>query len=156
MTTLISPQQVRQLAFGSERLPACIPSEADITAAARRYLLPVVGEGLYEALLGGAYADFTQEYLAAPLALLTRLVVQARLDVRTDSCGTSAPRSSWTQPAPEESLRALRQSLMVQARTLLRRAAEHLDAHRGAFAEYDPGKSSLKRCCCDGGLVQIL
>ena len=38
---------------------------------------------------------------------------------------------------------------------LLRRAAEHLDAHRTEFPEYDPTENILKRCSPDGGFVQM-
>ena len=44
MNTLISPTQVVQLAFPPD---ACLPpeavTEADIAAAAQRYLIPVIG-----------------------------------------------------------------------------------------------------------------
>lgn len=46
-------------------------------------------------------------------------------------------------------------ALRTEARTLLRRAAEHLDAHRTEFPEYDPTENILKRCSTDGGFVQM-
>lgn len=45
--------------------------------------------------------------------------------------------------------------LLAQARTLLRRAAEHLRAHRDEFPEYDPENDIFNRCTTDGGFVQI-
>ena len=45
-------------------------------------------------------------------------------------------------------------SLRRQARTLLRRAAEHLEAHAAEFPGYDPDNNILKRCTTDGNLIQ--
>lgn len=153
--TLLTEAEARRLAFAGEQLPPGIPSAADIAAAEHRYILPVVGRPLYERLLEGGCADFVSDYLAAPAALFTRLVVQSRLDVRTDRCGTAAPRSSWSQPAGGAELRALRRSLRREARTLLRRAAERLAARPDEFPEYDPRADISNRCSTDGGFVQI-
>ena len=156
MKTLITPLQVLRLAFGDgEQLPPETVAETDIAGAEQRHIVPVVGRALYEKLLAGSYPDFRNEYLAATAALFTRISIQPRLDVRTGQCGTSAPKSAWGQPAGETALRALRQGLRTQARTLLRRAAEHLRAHRDEFPEYDPENDILNRCTTDGGFVQI-
>ena len=155
MKTLITPLQVLRLAFGEgEYLPPESVTEADIAAAERRYLVPVIGLTLYEKLLGGACADFRTGYLEAPAALFTRAVLQSRLDVRTGQCGTVAPKSAAYQPAGTQALRELQRSLHRQARTLLRRAAEHLETHAAEFPEYDPHENILNRCTTDGNFVQ--
>lgn len=155
MKTLITPLQVLRLAFGEgEYLPPESVTEADIAAAERRYLVPVIGLTLYEKLLGGACADFRTGYLEAPAALFTRAVLQPRLDVRTGQCGTVAPKSAAYQPAGTQALRELQRSLRRQARTLLRRAAEHLETHAVEFPEYDPHENILNRCTTDGNFVQ--
>ena len=156
MNTLVTPLQVLKLAFGEgEYLPPEIIAEADIAGAEQRHIVPVVGRALYEKLLAGSYPDFRTEYLASPAALFTRAVLQPRLDVRTGQCGTVAPKSAAYQPAGTQALRELQRSLRRQARTLLRRAAEHLHAHRDEFPEYDPENDILNRCTTDGGFVQI-
>lgn len=118
--------------------------------------MPVLGPELHARLLGGAHAEFREEYLAAPVALFVRLELQPRLDILTGTCGTTAPRSSWSEPADGEALRLHRRALRTEARTLLLRAVAYLDAHRAEFPEYDPSKNILKRCSTDGGFVQIL
>lgn len=156
MKTLITPLQVLRLAFGGgECLSPESVTEADIAGVERHRIVPVIGQALYEKLLKGSYAGFRDEYLAAPTALFTRLAVQARLDVSTGQCGTTAPKTVCGQPAGEAALSALRQGLRAQARTLLRRAGEHLFAHRDEFPEYDPENDILRRCTTDGGFVQI-
>lgn len=156
MKTLISPAQVLRLAFGEgELLPPRTVAPADIAAAERRHIVPVVGCALYEKLLEGEHAAFTADYLAAPAALFTRFVVQPRLDIRTGPCGTTAPKTDCGQPAGDPAARRRQRALLAEARTLLRRASEHLRAHREAFPEYDPEHDIFNRCTTDGGFVQI-
>ncbi len=156
MNTLISPSQCLKLAFAEgEYLPPETLGEIDIAAAEQRYLVPVIGPEFHEKLLAGNYTDFRDEYLAAPLALFTRLALQPRLDIRTGQCGTTAPKSSWSQPADDEAILRHRNALRSEARTLLRRAVDHLESHRGEFPEYRPEKNILNRCTTDGGFVQI-
>ena len=129
MNTLITPAQAVALAFADgEYLAPESVTQSDIAAAEQRYLVPVIGRLLYEKLLSGSHAGFTTEYLAAPAALFTRIALQPRLE--------------------------LQRSLRRQARTLLRRAAEHLETHAAEFPEYDPHKNILNRCTTDGNFVQ--
>lgn len=156
MKTLITPYQVAQQAFGDdEYLAAGRVTEADIAAAEARYIRPVLGAALHERLLDGAYPELVADYLAAPTARYTRLVVQSQLDIRTDRCGTTAPKPDGAQPAGEEARCRQRRALLIEARTLLRRASRHLADHREEFPEYDPRCDIFNRCSIDGGLVQI-
>lgn len=156
MKTLITPHKVAQLVFGDdEYLAAGGVTEADIAAAEVRYIRPVLGAALHERLLEGAYADFVTNYLAAPIARYTRLMVQSQLDIRTDRGGTTAPKPDGAQPASEEARCRQRRALLIEARALLRRASRHLADHREEFPEYDPRCDIFNRCSIDGGLVQI-
>ncbi|MEG2060223.1 MAG: hypothetical protein RRY33_00045 [Alistipes sp.] len=155
MQTLITPSRVLKLAFGgSEPLAADAITESDIAAAEQRYLIPVIGSALHTKLLSGGYAPFLSDYLAAPTALFTRLLIQPRLDIRTGQCGTTAPQSASFRAADTLARRRQQQSLLSQARTLLRRAADHLAAHPTEFPEYDPHTDITKRCTIDGCFVQ--
>ena len=157
MNILITPVQVVQLAFPpDESLPADAVTDADIAAAARRYLIPVIGNRLYEKLMIRTDRTFVDQYLAPPLALYTRLLIQPRLDIRTGRCGTTAPKPDGTSAASEESRRMLRKSLLTQARALMVRAVEYIELYAESFPEYDPEENILKRCSLDGKLVQIL
>lgn len=156
MNTLISPLQLLKLAFREgEYLPPETFGEADIAAAEQRYIVPVIGPELHEKLLAGDHADFRNTYLAAPLALFTRLALQPRLDIRTGQCGTTAPKSSWSQPADDEARLRHRHALRCEARTLLRRASDYLENNRDEFPEYRPEKNIFNRCTTDGGFVQV-
>ena len=156
MNTLITPLQFQKLAFGScEYLQPTDFGEADIAAAEQRYILPVIGPALHARLLTGDCADFRTDYLATPVALYTRLLLQPRLDIRTGQSGTTAPKTSWCQPADGEALHRRRHALHSEARALLRRAVEYIETHRDEFPEYRPEKNILNRCSTDGGFVQI-
>lgn len=155
MKTLITPSQTLRLAFGDgSYLPPETVARADIAAAEARYIVPVIGRKLYEKLLAGGSPEFTGDYLAAPVALFTRVLIQPRLDIRTDSGGATAPNTEYARPAGTEACRRQRRALLAQARTLLRRAARHLAANPEAFPEYDPDNDILNRCSLDGNLVQ--
>lgn len=156
MNTLITPAQVVRLAFPSEScLPPDLVAEADIAAAAQRYLVPVIGLPLYERLMADTDRSFVDHYLAAPLALFTRLMIQPRLDICAGRTGTTAPKYDGTTPATEEARRMQRRSLRTEARALLQRAVARIEAYPETYPEYDPKENILKRCSLDGKLVQI-
>ncbi|MCM1151260.1 MAG: hypothetical protein NC209_06490 [Alistipes sp.] len=150
MKTLITPLQALRLAFGdSEILPPETISEADILAAEERWIVPALGRKLHDKLLAEGYPELRTEYLAAPVALFTRALIQPRLNIRTDRSGTLAPKSSYGEPADDEALERLRRQLLRQARTLLTRATEYLNACKTFFPEYEPAA----RCSIDGGIL---
>lgn len=156
MKILITPVEVHRHAFaGGVRLPSDAVTEADILTAEERYLRPVLGATLLDALREGSYTDFTDEYLVCCLALLTRTVLQPRLDLHTTAIGTLAPKADNGTAADTTELRRLHENLRRQAQTLLRRASDYLDAHAEAFPEYDARQNIYHRCSTDGGFVQI-
>ena len=156
MKTLITPAEAVALAFGAGEYvaPEAI-AEADIAAAERRYIVPVVGRKLHARLAEGDYAEFTAEYLAAPVALWTRVLVQPRLDVHSGQCGTVAPKPDGAEPATDAQCLRLMQSLRTKARTLVRLAAEHLAQNAERFPEYDPEENILKTCTIHGNYIEI-
>ena len=156
MKTLITPQQVHRHAFaGGEPLAPDAVSVADIAAAEAAYLRPVVGEAMHDALLEGRYPNLVADYLLTALALLTRFVVQPRLDLHTTRIGTLAPKADNGSSPDAVSLDRLRKNLRHEAMQLLRRASEHLDAEAARYPEYDPHANIFHRCTTDGGFVQI-
>ncbi len=156
MQTLITPTDVVERAFadGEYVAPEAV-SCAAIVAAQESYLRPVTGGALFERLLAGNHADFTREYLAAPLALYVRCLIAPQLDLRHGQCGTVQPRTEHFAAASDAALRRSRSTLLRSARRLLRRASDYLDAHAAQFPLYDPRANILNRCSIDGKLVQI-
>ena len=154
MNTLISPAQAVRLAFGDgEWLPPEALTEADIAAAEERHIVPVIGRALHERLLEGQYPDFVTSHLAACTALFTRALVQPRLDIRTGQSGTTAPRTDYGSAPDTTARRALRRSLLAQARTLLRPAAGYLAGPRDPNPAYAPETRILTHRTPGGNLV---
>ena len=155
MQTLITPTVVvaRAFADGEYVAPETV-SEAAIVAAQETYLRPVTGDALFERLLAGDHADFTDEYLAAPLALYVRYLIAPQLDLRHGQGGTVQPRSDGFAAASDATLRRSRRALLKTARRLLRRASDYLESHAAQFPLYDPQANVLNRWSIDGKLVQ--
>ena len=88
MKTLITPSQAVALAFtdGEYVSPAAV-GESDIAAAMHRYVEPVIGTPLAEALAEGRYAALTEDFVAPALAMSVRTLIQRALTVRTGQVG---------------------------------------------------------------------
>lgn len=156
MKSLISPLEVHRYAFaGGQCLPSDAVTEADIITAEERFLRPVFGAALLDAVRAGQYADFLTDYLVCCLALLTRVVLQPQLDLQTTPIGTLAPKGTNGTAADTAELRRLQQNLRHRAQTLLKRASEYVEAHAEAFPEYDSRANILNRCTTYGGFVQV-
>lgn len=136
MNTLITPAQAVASAFtdGEYLAPEAI-GEGDIAAAEQRYIVPVIGRAFHEKLLAGLHAGFTAEYLAAPVALFTRIAVQPRLDIRTGQCGTVAPKSGSYQPADAVGIPDGQPLDTRDRTTMLRMAAAVSRVENGAAAD---------------------
>ena len=157
MKNIIPPARAVELAWGAgEYLSPEAIAEADIAAASHRYIEPVAGRAMVEAMAEGRYEQLRDEYAAPALAMYVRLMVQPALDIRTGQAGSVVQHSAGADPASAEARAAGLRSVRQRAGQLLRRLSERLDtAADGEFPEYDPRYNILKRCSTDGGIVQI-
>ena len=131
-------------------------SDADIEAAIERWVVPVTGRKLLQAVERGSYSEMSNSYLKPCVAAFTRLMVQPRLSAVTSQLGVAAPASSSHKSADESMRRELMASLRVRAKALRRRLSNYLDENGRQMAEYNSEDNVLNRCSCDGGIVQIL
>ena len=154
--TIITPRQVIDIAFSDgEWIAEGVITEADITAAIERWIVPVVGRDLLDAVAQGGYEEFSSEYLRPAIALYTRLLVQPRLNVQTSQLGLSSPAGSSRRAADEKARGELQHALHLRAQAMRKRVAEYLEQNATAIAEYRSEENVLNRCSCDGGFVQI-
>ena len=145
------------MAFGDgEYLAPEVILAADITAAEHRYILPLVGEELYKALLEGSYATLRDDFVAPALAMAVRTTIQPSLNVRTGATGLYIPTSTRGDNASRSATQSLHKSLRMRRQTLLRRLSSHLVAHASEFKEYDPKRDIMLKCTINGGFVQTL
>ncbi len=130
MKCLIEAQRVIAIAYaGSGYIPEEIITHSDIVTSQQRYLIPVIGPSLFDALMMGEYSSLYDEYVEPALAHFVKVVVDA-------------PSS----PATKRSL--------VVARTMMRRLSDHLEQNIALYPEYNPENNILKRVRLDSGYVQ--
>ena len=156
MNTLLTPQRAVELAFaGGEYTDPAQIAAATIAAAEGRYLKPVTGPALYEALCAGRYPQLAEEWAAPAAAAAVRLLVLPRLHVQTGGCGLAAVAQQGWRAAGDRAVTELLKQARTELRALLARLADHLETRRDDYPEYDPGANILNRCRIHGDLVQI-
>ncbi len=156
MNTLITPLQTIALAFNDgEYVAPSTVSDSDIAAAMHRYVEPVIGRRLAEALAEGRYEALKEEYVAPALAMSVRTLIQRSLNVRTGQAGLSIPTGRGSDTALKSASDELQRSLRHRRRALLRRLSDYLAAHAEEFPEYRPEEDAMKKCSIDGGFVQV-
>ena len=154
MKPLITPEQVISIAFcEAGYLDPTTISEVDILAATNRYLLPIVGQQLLDALLEQRYVDLLDNYVAPALAFAVRHTVQPTLNLRTAEGGLTAARTESSTTPAQSAVDSYSGSIKSRMRELLVRLSDHLNS--GCYTEYNPKYNILNRCSIDGGLVQI-
>ncbi|MDL2319896.1 hypothetical protein LJC45_02050 [Alistipes sp. OttesenSCG-928-B03] len=153
METLITPAEVAALAFTSaaEGDVSAI-SESAIAAAQQKFIKPVLN-GLYAALEEGRYPELLVEYVKPALAQYVRYLVLSSVASHVGTAGVIQPRAATFATAPEKSLAALRRRARSDARTLMRRAVEHIETIAADYPEYDPAQNILNRVSIEAGVV---
>lgn len=156
MKNLITNEQVISLAFGDgEYLSPEVILDSDIALAEDRYIVPVVGAELHQALLDGSYPTLLDDFVAPALAMAVRTVVQPALNVRTGQAGLQISSSLRADSSTKTAMQSLQKSLRLRRRALLRRLSNHLKNHASEFAEYDPKSDAMQKCSINGGYVQV-
>ncbi len=156
MKNLITNEQVISLAFGDgEYLSSEVILDADIAMAEERYILPVVGAELREALLKGTYKTLLDDFVAPALAMSVRTMIQPALNVRTGQAGLQISSSLRADSSTRTAMQTLQKSLRLRRQALLRRLSNYLKNHASEFPEYNPSDDALQKCSISGGYVQM-
>lgn len=129
--------------------------DSDIASAAHRYILPIVGEKLYEEMLEGSHPTLVSDFVAPALAMAVRTMIQPALNVRTGQAGLHIPSSARADTSTKGVTNALHKSLRLRRSALLRRLSDHLRDSASQFASYDAGSDIMQRCRIDGGYLQM-
>lgn len=154
MRLIITPEKVAETAFCAPDFiqPEAV-SEATILAAQQKFVRPVLGDALYEAVCGGAYPAMTEAFLRPPLALYVKMLMLPSLAVQAGGAGIVEVNSRNLARAGEGKLRSALRRLRCDARALMRRAVRHIESAPADYPEYDPTNNILNRCSTEGGLV---
>ncbi len=154
MELLITPAQVAQMAF---RAPDFISpdavGEATILAAQKKFVQPVLGDALFEALCRGVYPTLLADYIQPPLALYVKMLMLPSLAIQTGMAGVVEVNSKNLARVTDAKLRAVIRRLRGDALALMRRAVEHIHSSIESYPEYAPASNILNRCSTDGGIV---
>lgn len=156
MKNLITNEQVISLAFGDgEYLSPEVILDSDIALAEDRYILPVVGAELREALLDGSYPTLLDDFVAPALAMAVRTMIQPALNVCTGQAGLRISSSLRADSSTKSAMEMLQKSLRLRRQILLKRLSNYLKAHASQFPTYDAESDILQHCTIDGGYIQI-
>lgn len=149
MQNLITSDRVIELAFsGDERAHRELVTQCDVAEAEERYVRPVLGDELYEALLGGEHEELREEYVAPAIAAWCRYVVEPHLALRCRECGDASV-------AHNARLDVTMHHLSRRAQTLTRRLSRYLNTHSSEYEEYNAKLNPLNRCFIYGNIVQV-
>ena len=152
MNTLMTAERLFSLVFTREEsYNAAVIMPMDVVEAESRYLVPVVGSALYEAMLGGGYAELVDEYVAPMVAAWVRYVVEPHLASRCCMCHSERDITEAVNENSERVMRALRERAVV----LTRRLSDYLNAHSVDYEEYNREDNPLNRCFIYGDIVQV-
>ncbi len=126
---MMTPAEVIDTAFSTGQYVALSSiTEQMVWAAQLRYLVPVMGEALVEAVADGDYEELREEYVAPTLGIFTR--IEAELE--------AYPTSAIERE---------------RARLFLRTLSDYLNAEQEQFAEYDREENVMNRCQILSGFV---
>ena len=150
MKTLVTAERAYALVFSPEEpYGASAITETDIAEAESRYLMPVVGEELYNAL--DTYTTLKTEYVEPMVAAWVRYIVEPHLATRCCTCYAEGRVTEAVNDHTERVLRALREKAVA----LTRRLSDHLNSHSADYVEYNPKTNPLNRCFIYGNIVQV-
>ncbi len=155
MELLITPAQVAATAF---RAPDFISEEAvpeaTILVAQQKFIRPVLGDALFDALCRGTHPELLSGYITPPLALYVKMLMLPRMAVQTGGAGIVEANPKHHARASDVKLHAAIRRLRADALALMRRAVLHIEsATPGTYPGYDPTRNILNRCSTDGGVV---
>lgn len=154
MQNLISPAQVASTAFAPlDHVATEDINPLTISVAQERYVVPVLGVPMVEALLAGSYSELADELIAPALALYTRVLMMPSLALRVSAAGVIKASNDYLDAATENDLRSLRRTTLAQATTLLQKAVAQIESAPELYPEYDPQQNIWRRCRIDGGVV---
>ncbi len=154
MKTLIGVVQVKELAFADcDHITQNAFTEVDIVAAEQRYVLPILGEELYEVMLQGSYPELRDEFVAPVVAGSVRIAIQPLFDQRSGRFSSTVRHDSDESGASMEQLRQRMKSLRMRNRTMMQRLSSHLEANAELYVEYSSAENVMLRRAIVGDVV---
>lgn len=152
-TKLISKEKTAELLFGDAESPKGeLITDTVIITAQEKHLRPVFGK-LYDAMCGGSYGSFVEEYVNPPLAMFIYAQLIRNASVETGPLGTLQHKDTYHKPADEETVATITRCMRKDATVLLKTAVSYIEKNPGDFPEYDPKENILNKISTEGNIV---
>jgi hypothetical protein len=149
MNRIFKPSDIVSYAFSPQELVhKGVVTQCDIAEVDERYLRPVLGDSLIEALATGQYPELKTNYVLPAVAAWCRYVVEPLIASRCSLCDELSS-------VDNERLSIVMPHLRNKASTLTRRLSRYLNTHSDMFSEYNPKSNPLNRCSIYGSIIQI-
>ena len=127
--------------------------ETTIITAQSRYIQPVLGSALYDAIEDGRYPDLVESLLKPALALYAYYLAVPAIAMRTGSLGIVRFKSDYYTPADSKSIAQLRHHIRSEADAAIDLLIKHIENNLSAFPEYVRAKNIRQRVSITGGIV---
>jgi hypothetical protein len=151
MSALFTPAEVHSVAFsGEELIRQELITQSDIVEAETRYVRPILGEALCEAIAASKYSALRNDYVLPAVAAWCRYIVEPLRDMRCGEC-----RGVDRTTADNDHLKVVVRSLRRKASTLSRSLSNHLNSHCEEYVEYNPKYNPLNHCSIYGDIIQV-
>ncbi len=130
--SIIEPQEVRLIAFSDvDSVPIEMMSGPNIEYAISRFVAPVTGHELLDAVSQGEYDELKVKFIQSAIAFYVRYI------------------SGYD--SEDNALK-----ILTRARHYLKQLSHFLEVHSDSYREYNGSENILNRCKIHGDLVQIL
>lgn len=150
MANLITAQEVVELAFAeNSNMREESISDTSIRIAEIKYIKPVFGN-MY-AMLGTAYADFTNQYIKPALAYFVKCEIVSSIAIDMSNSGIAVANPQYQSAASDKQRQRLYDSEMSKAKVLLDDALAYISSHREEFPDFEG--QTPKRHYRNGGLI---
>ena len=136
MEHLITSDEVITYVFiGEEKIKAAHIKSTAIDVAEKRFIIPLIGQDLFDAVKGGSYADLLA-MIKPCLAYFVRYVVLPDISISVNNMGIMHNSTDYASSVTNEDKRVLRQTALDNAQSLLDSIVHYLNDNYEDYPEF--------------------
>lgn len=137
MEHLITSDEVISYVFiGEEKVKSAHIKASMIDVAEKRFIIPLLGQDMFDAILGGSYTDILA-LLKPCLAFFVRYVVLPDLSISVTNMGMMHNSTDYSSSITNEDKRVLRQSALDNGQSLLNSIIHYLNDNHDSYPEFE-------------------
>lgn len=142
MAHLITASEVITIAFtGEEKISTDKIKDTQIDIAEKEFIIPRIGQDLYDALISGSYTDL-KALLMPTLAYYVRTLVIPELAVSVANMGLMQSMNDYSRPVSSASQNMLLQRTLKNAETLMDSVVKYIQDNNESYPEYNYKRST--------------